>query len=59
MCKLPCKCNIESGMISMSDENQDKKLYINMIYNGGDDLHKMKFDLEFIRTKKLVMRFDG
>jgi hypothetical protein len=30
-----------------------------MIYNGGDDLHKMNFDLEFIRTEKLVTRFDG
>jgi hypothetical protein len=25
MCKLPCKRKTESGMISMSDENQDKK----------------------------------
>jgi len=25
MCKLSYKCKTESGMISMSDENQDKK----------------------------------
>ena len=25
MCKLPYKCNTESGMISMSDGKQDKK----------------------------------
>jgi hypothetical protein len=30
-----------------------------MIYNGKDDLHKMNFDLEFIRTEKLVTCFDG
>ena len=30
-----------------------------MIYNGGDDLHKMNFDLEFIRIEKLLKRFDG
>jgi hypothetical protein len=30
-----------------------------MIYNGGDDFHKMKFGLKFIRIKKLVMHFDG
>jgi hypothetical protein len=30
-----------------------------MIYNGRDDLHKMNFDLEFIRTEKLVTCFDG
>ena len=32
-----------------------------MIYNGGDDLHKMNFGnfgLEFIRIEKLVMCFD-
>jgi hypothetical protein len=27
-----------------------------MIYNEGDDLHKMNFGLEFIRTEKLVTR---
>ena len=30
-----------------------------MIYNKRDDLHKMNFCLEFIRTEKLVKRFDG
>jgi hypothetical protein len=30
-----------------------------MIYNGRDDLHKMNFGLEFIRTEKLVTCFDG
>jgi len=30
-----------------------------MIYNEKDDLHKMNFDLEFIRTKKLVTCCDG
>jgi len=30
-----------------------------MIYNGKDDLHKMNFDLEFIRIEKLVTCFDG
>ena len=30
-----------------------------MIYNGGNDLHKMNFDLEFIRTEKLMTCFDG
>jgi hypothetical protein len=30
-----------------------------MIYNGGDDLHKMNFGLEFITTEKLITRFDG
>jgi hypothetical protein len=27
--------------------------------NGGDNLYKMKFSLEFITTKKLITRFDG
>jgi hypothetical protein len=30
-----------------------------MIYNGRDDLYKMNFGLEFIRTEKLVTCFDG
>ena len=30
-----------------------------MMYNGGDDLHKMNFNLEFMTTEKLVTRFDG
>jgi len=30
-----------------------------MTYNGRDDLHKMNFDLEFIRREKLVTCFDG
>jgi hypothetical protein len=30
-----------------------------MIYNKRDDLHKMNFGLEFIRTEKLIKRFDG
>ena len=29
------------------------------MYNGGDDLYKMKFSLEFITSKKLITRFDG
>jgi hypothetical protein len=30
-----------------------------MIYNGGDDLHKINYGLEFLMTKKLVTCFDG
>ena len=30
-----------------------------MIYNERDDLYKMNFGLEFIRTEKLVTCFDG
>jgi hypothetical protein len=29
-----------------------------MIYNRGDDLHKMNFSLDFTTTTKLVMHFD-
>ena len=30
-----------------------------MIYNGGDDLHKINFGFEFISIEKLVTNFDG
>lgn len=29
-----------------------------VIYNGGDDFHKMNFNLEFIITVKLVICFN-
>jgi hypothetical protein len=29
------------------------------MYNGGDDLHKIIFSLEFITIEKLVIHFDG
>jgi hypothetical protein len=32
---------------------------LKVIYNGRDDLPKMNFVLEFIKTEKLVTCFDG
>jgi hypothetical protein len=30
-----------------------------LMYNEGDDLHKINFNLEFITIEKLVIHFDG